>query len=119
MRVLVVAFLHLLLLSGAHAAVDIKNHYFHLNLPGDWVEQTSADPEQFIVTSASRKAQLTISVVPMNAKGKNLEKIAYKMIELRFAAERKAAADRQLFFSVPWRSKPVGGGLQIDRKSVV
>jgi hypothetical protein len=36
------------------------------------------------------------------------------MIELRFAAERKAAADRQLFFSVPWRSKPVGGGLQIN-----
>ena len=114
MKVLVVACLLLVSLSGAYAAVDIKNHYFRLSLPGDWVERKGSDSEQFIVTSASRSAQLTISVVPMSAKGKNLEQIAEKMLEFRFAAERKAAADRQLVFGAPWRSKPVGGGVQIN-----
>ena len=37
-----------------------------------------------------------------------------KMLEVRFAAERKAAADRQLTFGAPWRSKPAGAGIQIN-----
>ncbi|KRD79846.1 hypothetical protein [Lysobacter sp. Root983] len=101
-------------LSGAAAAVEIKNQYFHLNLPGDWQQQEGADSEQFIVTSDSRQAQVTISYVPMNAKGRDLEQIANKLLEFRFAAEREAAADREIFFSEPWGSKPQDGGLQVN-----
>jgi hypothetical protein len=77
---LVASFLLCLSLSGAYAAVDIKNYYFRLSLPGDWIERKGSDSEQFIVTSASRKAQLTISVVPMSARAENLKQIADKML---------------------------------------
>ena len=101
-------------LSGAASAVEIKNPYFHLTLPGDWKQQEGTDPEQFVIASASRKAQITISYVPMNAKDRDLEQIANKLLEFRFAAEREAAPDREVFFSEPWGSKPDAGSLQVN-----
>ncbi len=57
----IVTVIILLLLSGAAAAVEISNPYFHLVLPGDWEQQESADPEQFVVSSPIRRAHITIS----------------------------------------------------------
>jgi hypothetical protein len=104
----------LLALSGAVSAVEIKNQHFRLNLEGDWKQQAGTNPEQFIVTSASRKAQITISYIPMNAKGRNLEEIANTLLEFRFDAERKAASDREVFFSEPWGSRADDGSLQVN-----
>jgi hypothetical protein len=114
MRVPVIGLLLLFSAPQIHSAVNVRNHYFRLALPGDWALRKGEDPEQFVFISAARSAQVTISVLPMNAKGKNLEQITDKLLEVRLAAERKTAADRQIFFSAPWRSMPAGGGIQIN-----
>lgn len=110
----IVTVIILLLLSGAAAAVEISNPYFHLVLPGDWEQQESADPEQFVVSSPIRRAHITISYVPMNTKGRDLETIADKLLELRFAAERAATSDREAFYSEPWGTKLEAGVLQVN-----
>ncbi|WP_240127106.1 hypothetical protein [Thermomonas alba] len=104
----------LFLYTGASGAVEIKNDYFRLSLPGDWKQQKGSDPEQFVVVSDSRKAQITISYIPMNAKGRDLNVIASKLLEFRFAAEREATPDREVFFSEPWSSAPASGGIQVN-----
>ena len=113
MRILALAVL-LLISSGVHAAVEIKNQYFSLTLPGDWIEHPGSDAQQFVITSSARKAQVTVSALPLNAKGRDLGLIADKMLELRFKAEHDAAPDRKLSFETPWRSMPTGGGLQVN-----
>ena len=108
-----VAFL-CLALSGAVGAVEIKNPHFFINLPGDWKEQPGSSAEQFILTSDSRKAQITISYIPMNAKGRNLEEIANKLLEFRFAAERSAVPGREIQLGEPWGSKGPDGAVQVN-----
>jgi hypothetical protein len=104
----------LLSFSGAIAAVEIKNSFFHLNLPGDWKEQAGSSPQQFIVSSESRKAQVTISYIPMKAQGRELDEIADKLLEFRFAAEHEAASDREVFLGEPWRSTSSDGSVQVN-----
>ena len=113
MRRLAAAFL-LLALCGASHAVEIKNEYFHLNLPGDWREEPGASAEQFVVVSDSRKAQVTVSYVPLAAASSDLERVAQKLLELRRQAELEAASDRQVILTEPWTSRPSGGGIQVN-----
>jgi hypothetical protein len=99
---------------GAAAAVEIKNEYFQLNLPGDWHQEKGASPEQFIVVSDSRRAQITISYVPLTAEDTDLQRVADKLLELRLQAEREAAPDRTVSLGKPWSSRPADGGVQIN-----
>lgn len=101
-------------LSGAASAVEIANPYFHLDMPGDWLQQPTSDPDQFVITSESRKAQLTISYVPMNAKGRDLKQIGNKLLEFRFSAEQEVAGDRGLVFSDPWGTEHPDGTIQVN-----
>jgi hypothetical protein len=101
-------------MSGASGALELQNQHFRLSLSGDWAEQPGSDPQQFVFASKARRAQLTVSYLPMNTRGRNLEQIGAKLLELRFNAERKAAPNRQLFFGEPWTSRPSGRGLQIN-----
>jgi hypothetical protein len=103
-----------LLLSGAVEAVEIKNQYFFINVPGDWKESPGSTPEQFVLTSESRRAQITISYIPMNAKERNLEEIANKLLEFRLAAERDATPDREIQIGEPWGSKGPDGAVQVN-----
>lgn len=114
MRSFCFAVLLFVVASGANAAVEIKNQYFRLSLAKDWVQQPSSDPEQFVFTSGSREAQVTVSFMPMNAKGRNLDSLADKMLELRLKAEHAVASERRVFIGTPWRSNPAGGGVQIN-----
>jgi hypothetical protein len=107
-------FLLFVFATEANAAVEIKNQYFRLTLPEDWMQQPSSDPEQFVFTSVVRKAQVTVSVMPMNAKGRNLDSIADKMLKIRFKAEHAVAPERKVAIGTPWRSNPAGGGVQIN-----
>jgi hypothetical protein len=100
--------------TEAKSAVEIRNQYFRLDLPGDWIQQPSSDPEQFVFTSAARKAQVTVSVLPMNAKGRDLDPVVGKLLEVRLRAEHAVAAGRQVTIGTPWRSHPSGGGVQVN-----
>jgi hypothetical protein len=104
----------LLSLSGVVSAVNFTNPYFHIDLPGDWTQQEGSDPEQFVFTSASRNGQITMSSVPMNTKGQDLERIANKLLEIRFAAEHESSTDREVFTSEPWGTKLEDGALQVN-----
>ena len=111
---LLAATLLLSLFCGSAAAVEIKNDYFRLSLPGDWHQEDGASPEQFIVVSDSRKAQITISYVPMSATESDLQRVADKLLELRLRAEREVTPERVVSLGEPWVSNPADGGVQVN-----
>lgn len=105
-------FILLLGCGGAANAVEIKNDYFWLDLPGDWRQERTVVPSQFVVTSRSSKAQITLSYLPISAQENDLQRIADRLFATRKNALREV--DRTVVFHESWSSKPADGGIQVN-----
>jgi hypothetical protein len=95
-------------------AIELRSPYYKIELQGDWRVEASADPIQRILVSDSRRAQLTLSHVAMDARGRDLGEIARKLIEFRLKAERDATPGREVIIQEPWSSVPAPGSIQVN-----
>lgn len=98
------------LLPARAMAMEIKTDYFSLDLPAGWEQAESDDAEQWIFRS--RRGQLTVSVVHMAAQPEDLERIANKLLEMRFDAEVKFRQNSKT--TQPWGTEHPDGTLQVN-----
>ena len=98
------------LFSTSAYAMDFKNDYFSLVLEDGWKQLDGDDPEQWVFRSP--RGQITVSVVHMQAKPEDLERIANKLLEIRL--ETEVAHRKNSKTTAPWGTEHPDGTLQVN-----
>ena len=104
------AIVFLISISWACAAMELKNEYFTINLSDQWKQKETGNPEQWVFES--QEGQITLSVVAMNASKSDLERIANKLLEIRYDVEMKVRTNPAM--TEPWGTEHPDGTLQIN-----
>ena len=104
-----------LFVTGSHAAMTLQHEEFLLQLPGDWQQVESDDPERWNAESRELGSSVVLSIIPrMNLPLSRLRAAAEKLAEARRNSEQAARPGQKIVYGDQWiEVKPSGDVVEV------